>query len=76
MVFTDNENAMWVKLDYSASGTVKASYKKFQADPWTVLGKAEMDITGDTIQIGHAVTAGTDYQWALEELQTQHYKIK
>lgn len=75
MVFTDNENAMWVKLDYSASGTVKASYKKIQADPWTVLGTAEMDITGDTIQIGRAVTAGTDYQWALEELQTQHYKI-
>jgi hypothetical protein len=76
MIFTDNDNSMWVKLDYSTGGTVKASYKKVQADPWTVLGTAQMEITGNTIQIGRAVTAGTDYQWALEELQTQHYKIK
>lgn len=75
MIFTNEENKMWVKLDYTVNGTVQASYKNLLPEPWTVLGKVEMEITGETIQVGRAVTAGTDYQWALEELQTQSYQV-
>ncbi|KAL3823285.1 hypothetical protein ACHAXA_003433, partial [Cyclostephanos tholiformis] len=66
-IFTDWDNAMWVKLVYDNLGNVEAFYKNKATDSYISLGNVVMEINGDTIQVGCAVTAGTNYQWALEE---------
>ena len=72
-IFTDWDNAMWVKLVFDASGAVEAFYKNKGTDTYMSLGNAKMELTGSTIQVGRAVSAGTNYEWALEEVQTQTY---
>jgi hypothetical protein len=74
-IFTDWDNSMWVKLVYDALGTVEALYKWKVTDTYISLGVVNMEITGDTIQVGRAVSAGTNYQWALESMQTQGYNF-
>ena len=69
------QNSMWVKLDYTAAGVVTASYKEKTADTYEVLGSVTMQMTGNTILIGRAVSAGTDYQWALETLESRFFTI-
>lgn len=75
MNYVNWQNSMWVKLEYTAAGVITAYYKEKQADTYTVLGSATMEMTGNTILIGRAVSAGTDYQWAMETLETQFYAI-
>ena len=75
-IFTDWDNSMWVKLVYDDLGAVEAFYKWKVTDTYISLGVVQMEITGDTIQVGRAVSAGTNYQWALEEMQTQSYVFK
>jgi hypothetical protein len=74
-MFTNWDNAMWVKLVYANDGLVEAFYKMNDTDAYVLLGTTMMEITGDTVQVGRAVSAGTDYQWALEEVQTQSYQF-
>jgi hypothetical protein len=64
-----------VKLEYTAAGVVTASYKEKLTDTYKVLGTATMEMPGNTIQVGRAVSAGTTYQWAMETLETQFYTM-
>lgn len=75
MNYVNWQNAMWVKLEYTAAGVVTASYKEKLTDTYKVLGTATMEMPGNTIQVGRAVSAGTTYQWAMETLETQFYTM-
>ncbi len=75
MNYVNWQNSMWVKLEYTAAGVITAYYKEKQTDTYKVLGSATMNMTGNNILIGRAVSAGTDYQWAMETLETQFYAI-
>jgi len=75
MKYVNWQDSMWVKLNYTAAGVITAYYKEKQADAYNVLGSVTMEMMGETILIGRAVSAGTDYQWALETLETQFYAV-
>jgi len=74
MLYVNSNNDFWVKLDKVGS-TVTASYKK-EGDTYTELGSVELTLTGSTVNVGRAVTAGSDHAHALSEnMQTQHYQV-
>lgn len=73
MIFVNNgENRMYVKL--AKNGTeFTAYYKALEGDVWIELGSTTIEASStDTVQVGRAVTAGHDYEWALEEMLTQN----
>jgi len=75
MVYVNNNNNFWVKLD-KVGNQVTASYKEVQADAYIELGSVELTLTGSSVNVGRAVTAGSDQSYALSEnLQTQHYQV-
>ena len=74
MIFANNDSRFYVKLDKVGS-VVTASFRVSQADAWTELGSIELTLTGSMILVGRAVSAGNDYQHALETLQTEMYSI-
>mmetsp|Transcript_25831 Transcript_25831/g.55583 ORF Transcript_25831/g.55583 Transcript_25831/m.55583 type:complete len:1002 (+) Transcript_25831:149-3154(+) len=79
MIYVNYYNAMWVKLDMDVVDAVgvivTASYKVDEGDAWIVLGSTELTLTGSTVLVGQAVTAGTDYYRALETMEAQKYVV-
>jgi hypothetical protein len=83
MIWQNWQNAFWVKLHKAANtveggknkSVITAYYKLEEADEWIELGSTQLTLNGATIQVGRAVTAGDDYQWALVEMQGQAYNI-
>ena len=74
MIFVNNYNQFYVKLD-KVDSVVTASYKADLGDEWIELGSVTLTLTGSTVQVGRAVSAGSDYQYALETLQTKMYAV-
>jgi len=73
MVYVNNKNSMWVKL--AKNGTdIMAFYKEQEGDEYIELGTASMEISS-SIQVGKAVTAGSDDSWALETMETRNYNV-
>jgi len=75
MVWANNENRFHVKLEKRGSA-LTASFRVGEADAWTVLGTTDLTFAGDTLYVGRAVTAGTDYQHALETLTMRDYALE
>jgi len=75
MIYVNNINSMWVKLDMNEEKVVTASYKVDEGDEWIVLGSKELVLLGSTVQVGRAVTAGSNYQYALESMESRGYTV-
>ena len=75
MIYANWNNAMWVKMTMDATGVVTGYYKLLEADEWIELGSTQLNLTGSTIQVGRAITSGTDYQWAKHTVETQHFDV-
>jgi hypothetical protein len=69
-------NDVWLKLTKEAdSSVVTASYKHSSDTEWTVAGATSLMLTGETVQVGLAVTAGDAYQHALAQLDYKEYDV-
>jgi len=68
-------NNMWVKL--IKSGVVVTAYYKIDAgDEYIEMGSVTLQgLNGTTLQVGRAVTAGTDYIHALDTMTGSSYSI-
>jgi hypothetical protein len=76
MIYANWDNHMWVKLDVTPAGVVTASYKIEDGDEWVQLGTTTLTLTdASRLQVGRAVTAGSDHYYAELEMQSQHYSI-
>merc|ERR1719422_766710 len=73
-VFTNWDTAHWAKL-VKAGNVVTAYYKREAADEWIELGSTEVTFTGDTLQVGTAVTAGRDGHHDWVELVTKGFSV-
>jgi hypothetical protein len=79
MIFTsnNNDNKALVKLQYTKSGSagepgrVMAYFKVSAGDDWRLLGQTEFKATGPRVLLGRAVTAGSDYEYALVEMKAK-----
>jgi len=74
MVWANNDNKFWVRLQ-RAGDTLTGSYKATAAADWEELGSVDLTFTGTVLYVGRAVTAGRDYSYALETLQTKDYAL-
>ena len=77
IIYVNNINKFWVKLHkQKASDTVVAYYKVDAEDEWIELGSTTLTLTtGGNVQVGRAVTAGDDYQWALKTMDSSNYVV-
>jgi len=73
MIYANNDNHMWVKMTVDAGGVVTGYYKINEADEYIQLGQTQITLTGDTILVGRAVTAGEDFAWAEVTVTAQSY---
>jgi len=72
MIYTTYNNDFYVKLT-KIGDDVTAYYKVLVDDSWIELGSTTLAATN--VLVGRAVTAGRDYQYALETMQTTQYVV-
>eukprot|EP00585_Thalassiosira_rotula_P006502 CAMPEP_0196158876 /NCGR_PEP_ID=MMETSP0910-20130528/46036_1 /TAXON_ID=49265 /ORGANISM="Thalassiosira rotula, Strain GSO102" /LENGTH=1315 /DNA_ID=CAMNT_0041423787 /DNA_START=50 /DNA_END=3998 /DNA_ORIENTATION=- len=74
MVWVNNDNTFWVKL-VKVGSTVTGYYKK-NGGEYTELGSVELTLTGSTVTVGKAATAGDSYSYAYSDtMQSTNYQI-
>jgi len=73
MIYANSDNHMWVKMTVDAGGVVTGYYKINEADGYIQLGQTQITLTGDTILVGRAVTAGEDFSSAEVTVTAQRY---
>jgi hypothetical protein len=74
MTYVNGLNQFWVKLD--KVGTLYTAYYKLaEGDEWIAVGSTTLVTTGTTVTVGQAVSAGSDYEWALQTMQTTGLQI-
>ncbi|KAL7528787.1 hypothetical protein ACHAXR_004262 [Thalassiosira sp. AJA248-18] len=75
MIYTNWDNRAWVKLT-KVDDLVTAYYKMDQEGAvYIELGSVQLTTTGSKMQVGRAVTAGTDYHNALATMEGRSYNI-
>mmetsp|Transcript_6360 Transcript_6360/g.13915 ORF Transcript_6360/g.13915 Transcript_6360/m.13915 type:complete len:982 (+) Transcript_6360:190-3135(+) len=74
MIYANSINKFHVRLD-KAGTVVTASYKIAAEDEWIELGTTELTLTGDTLLVGRAVTAGSPSEWSYQTLKASDYSV-
>lgn len=73
MIYVNNLNQFWVKLT-KIGNTYTAYYKELVGEEWIqVTDSEDVTIDGDSMQVGRAVTAGTENMLTTVAMQTQNY---
>jgi hypothetical protein len=74
-IYVNYQNTMWVKLTKSGD-VVTAYYKENDVDEYIEMGSVTLQgLNGSSLQVGRAVSAGTDYTWALEAMYGSSYSV-
>jgi hypothetical protein len=69
-------NKAWVKL-IKTGNNIDALYRTESQEEWTSLGSKTVNFSGTTIQVGYAVTVGSDEnQWWYADLYAKDYSIE
>lgn len=69
-------NKAWVKL-IKTGNNIEALYRTQSQEDWTSLGSKTVNFSGTTIQVGYAVTVGSDdNDWWYADLYAKDYSIE
>ncbi|KAL7464556.1 hypothetical protein ACHAXS_004891, partial [Conticribra weissflogii] len=68
-------NNVWLKLSKSGS-TFNAFYKSDAGDEWIPVGTTQLELTGNAVTVGLAVTAGDEGRWSMVQLDVKDFKIQ
>lgn len=69
-----DDNKIWLKLVKFGS-TFSAYYMHEDQAEYTHAGDTELDLTGNAVVVGLAVTSGTDNQYAETKIQIKDYRV-